>query len=253
MTVTGGEPDTRAIQGAQSFILVRAAGAVRVVAGLEAQAAQLDEVESEANYWCNTPEECWRRCPEPELDGGSTSCSCERMDGGDDDEGQYWCTVTFHRPGEHPWEGGGGGGECGDARDGLADEYADRGIWGDWPCTKFSTDHSDLIGVGTSGYHSHHDGYGYVSSSLPAGIKRVKSHFNIELEYTSGYRCPEKNAAVSTSANPDGSHHIFGQAVDFSVSGWTAELKESIHIWGSNPENADESIKYPNHHHLAWR
>ncbi|WP_420636948.1 hypothetical protein [Candidatus Palauibacter sp.] len=106
--------------------------------------------------------------------------------------------------------------DCEDARDGLAREYAERGVWGDWPCTKFNKTHSELIGVGTSsGYHSHHEGFGYINGALPNGITRVEALFNISMVYTSGYRCPERNAAVSTSRNPDGSHHIFGQAVDF--------------------------------------
>lgn len=86
----------------------------------------------------------------------------------------------------HPWEGGGGAGECGDARDGLAEEYVTRGVWGNWPCTMFTDAHSDLIGVGAAGYHSYHDGYGYVTSALTNGISTVEAHFNITLEYTSG-------------------------------------------------------------------
>ena len=145
---------------------------------------------------------------------------------------------------------------CGDARDGLALEYTERGVLGSWPCTAFSKAHSDLIGVGTGGYHSSHDGYGYISSALPAGIAKVEAHFNISLKYTSGYRCPVRNAAISSSKNPDGSHHIFGQAVDFyTATEWTRERKAAIEEWGNI--NAAESINYPaddgNHNHLAWR
>ena len=98
--------------------------------------------------------------------------------------------------------------------------------------------------------------YGYISSALPAGITKTEAHFNISLTYTSGYHCPVRNAAVSTSTNPDTSHHIFGQAVDFyTKTGWTADRKEAIHEWGQ--VNAAESINYPrgkgNHNHLAWR
>ncbi len=148
--------------------------------------------------------------------------------------------------------------DCDDARDGLAREYAERRVWGDWPCTKFNKTHSELIGVGTSGYHSRHEGFGYINGALPNGITRVEALFNISMVYTSGYRCPERNAAVSTSRNPDGSHHIFGQAVDFyTASGWGEDLKRRIHEWGSDPQNAAESINYSyalgNHNHLAWR
>ncbi len=95
-----------------------------------------------------------------------------------------------------------------------------------------------------------------VSSALPAGIKKTEAHFNISMMYTSGYRCPEKNAAVSESGNPYTSHHIFGQAVDFyAAEGWTEELKAAIDEWGQ--EHAAESINYSeedgNHNHLAWR
>ena len=135
-------------------------------------------------------------------------------------------------------------------------KYAERGVWGSWPCTKFSKANSQLIGVGSGGYHSSHDGYGYINSSLPTGIEKVESHFNISLEYTSGYRCPVRNAAVSTSRNPDQSHHIFGQAVDFkTATGWTSARKTAIYEWGL--ENSAESINYSpaegNHNHLAWR
>ena len=169
-------------------------------------------------------------------------------------------------PGNAPGSGGGGTSpppppppepeDCGDARDGLALEYTERGVAGSWPCTVFSRAHSDLIGVGADGYHSSHDGYGYISSALPRGIAVVEAHFNILLKYTSGYRCPVRNAAISSSPNPDGSHHIFGQAVDFyTTTGWTTERKTAIDEWGKT--NAVESINYPpekgNHNHLAWR
>ena len=237
-------------------------------------AGQYDRnTKSDDGYGCDDVEDCFDQCPEPRQDGGTTVCFCTRQGGG------FWCDVTEYGPGEHPGGGGrcgggSGGGvvevrprsgghtitkcgqeKCGDARDGLAVEYADRGVGGSWPCTKFSKDHSDLIGVGTDGYHSRHEGYGYISSALPSGIATVEAHFNISLVYTSGYRCPVRNAAISSSANPDGSHHIFGQAVDFyTATGWTAELKERIHQWGR--ANAAESFSYPpprNHNHLAWR
>ena len=234
---------------------------------------ELDAVaESRENYWCDDPlGDCVARCPEPQQDGGSTQCSCERLDSGEDDEendeendeGQYWCTVTYYEPGEHPWETGGGGGgagsDCGDARDGLAAEYNDDRIWGTWPCTKFSKADSDLIGVGASGYHAYHDGYGYISSALPNGIAKTEAHFNMTLEYTSAYRCPVRNEFVSESENPFRSHHIFGQAVDFYTltSAWTDSLKYEIYIWGLDKRNAVESRNYSeadgNHNHLAWR
>jgi hypothetical protein len=137
----------------------------------------------------------------------------------------------------------------------LAKEYEDERIWGDWPCTKFKTSATGLIGVGTSGYHSKHNGYGLVSHKLTAGIAKTEAHFNINMVYTSGYRCPVRNAAISESSNPYTSHHIFGQAVDFrTATGWTAELKDTIFRWGLN--NAVESINYGpakgNHNHLAW-
>ena len=199
------------------------------------------------------------------------------------DSGGWTCVVTSYGVGEHPWEGGGrcgggrGGGEegdeelaygsggdctvvtkCGDARDGLAKEYADKEdeIWGSWPCTKFKKDHPQLIGVGTADYHSSHEGYGLINPALPSGIAKTEAHFNISMVYTSGYRCPEKNAAVSESANPYRSHHIFGQAVDFkTATGWTAARKDTIYKWGLT--NAVESRNYSladgNHNHLAWR
>lgn len=232
-------------------------------------------------YDCDDVEDCFEQCPEPRQDGGTTVCSCERRGGG------FWCDVTEYGPGEYPEGGGGGGGcggsgggpggegirprsgghtitkcspGCGDARDGLAKEYDDDRIWGwgNWPCTRFSRSHSDLIGIGADGYHSHHEGYGLVSPALPAGIAKTEARFNISMVYTSGYRCPEKNATVSESDNPYRSHHIFGQAVDFyTATGWTAELKAAIHKWGSDKANAAESRNYPlsegNHNHLAWR
>ena len=90
-----------------------------------------------------------------------------------------------------------------------------------------------MIGVGASGYHAYHDGYGYISSALPNGIAKTEAHFNIELEYTSAYRCPVRNEFVSESENPFGSHHIHGPAVDFytETREWTVSLKNRIYIW----------------------
>ena len=142
----------------------------------------------------------------------------------------------------------------------MAKEYADKEteIWGNWPCTKFIKSSSGLIGVGTGGYHSDHDGYGLVNPQLPAGIAKTEAHFNISMTYTSGYRCPEKNATVSekNGRDPYRSHHIFGQAVDFYASpGWTGELKDSIYRWGftNSVESLNYSLAEGNHNHLAWR
>ena len=56
-------------------------------------------------YWCSDLEDCWEKCPDPQQDGGTTVCSCES-----DDDGGYWCSVTFYGPGESPGGGCGGGG-----------------------------------------------------------------------------------------------------------------------------------------------
>ncbi|MDE2761893.1 MAG: D-Ala-D-Ala carboxypeptidase family metallohydrolase [Gemmatimonadota bacterium] len=197
----------------------------------------------------------------------------------DSNDDYFVCTVTHYGPGEHPWEGGGGGCgggtgdiddeggplevggagctivKCGDARDRLAKEYL-SGVWGNWPCTKFKRDHAELIGVGANGYHQYHDGFGLIIPALPNGIATVESRFNISLEYTSGYRCPVQNRKIKNSGG-NTSHHIFGHAVDFrTTTGWTDALKDSIHQWGSNKANATESINYAKadgyHNHLAW-
>ena len=63
------------------------------------------------SYGCYGIEDCWRRCPEPQLDGGTTVCSCKKMDEGADEEDpndDYWeCTVNHYGPGENPAGGGG--------------------------------------------------------------------------------------------------------------------------------------------------
>ena len=243
---------------------------------------------SGGSFSCLGVDDCWAQCPAPRQDGGSTTCTCDKVEGGDDDsaDDRFLCDVTFHGPGEHPWETGGGGcggggagggpGEgprmsasgrstqgrcvltkCGDARDGLAKEYADKEeeIWGSWPCTKFKRSNTGLIGVGPEGYHKYHDGYGLVHPKLPAGITKTEAHFDITMVPTSGYRCPVRNAVVSENDDPYRSHHIFGHAVDFKTeTGWTAELKDSIFRWGH--ANSVESLNYPpekgNHNHLAW-
>lgn len=213
----------------------------------------------DGGYFCRNAADCWNQCPTPQEPGGTTVCHCV------DQGGVYSCTITRYDPGEEVLIGGGGNGEedrCGDARDGLTAEYVERGVWGDWPCTKFNKRYPELIGVGSAGYHAHHEGYGFVSSALPRGIAKVESHFGIRLAYTSGYRCPARNALLPRPAgagDPDKSHHVFGQAVDFVTAStpWTPELKQLIHEWGLDPANAAESINYPsedgNHNHLAWR
>ena len=54
------------------------------------------------------------KCPEPQLDGGTTVCSCKKVDEGVDEEDpndDYWeCTVKHYGPEENP-AGGGDAGE----------------------------------------------------------------------------------------------------------------------------------------------
>ena len=79
------------------------------------------------SYECYGMEDCWRKCPEPQLDGGTTVCSCRKMDEGADEEDpnddRWVCTINHYGPGENPAGGGGcgeGGGE-GIGDDDLAD------------------------------------------------------------------------------------------------------------------------------------
>ena len=184
-------------------------------------ANQHDEVNSEENYWCDTPEQCWRRCPEPEQDGGSTSCSCENLEGEDNEEGQYWCTVTYYGPGEHPWEEGQGGGDdsCTEDQRAIAAEYNDPALYtgaGRWPCDIFD-DETDTPGA--TGIHDHRTVY--LASGYITGKESVISYAdNASLPGTridSSWRCPIGNDLVG--GVPD-SQHMEGVAGDFHNSGF---------------------------------
>ena len=215
--VAGAEAGPGALGGARSFTVVRGPDGVRASVGPASFSAQQEEPKSEETYWCDSPEECWNKCPEPEEDGGSTSCSCESMDGGDDEdakEGQYWCTVTFYGPGEHPWEGGGGG-VCGDERDALAAEYDDPS---GWPCTKFVSSGrtanfkwSELNGEWAGGNERRHKPYGFVTSTLKTNLQATRDQYGA-IRISSGYRCPDGNATLPKAVAT--SNHVKGMAVD---------------------------------------
>ena len=221
-----------AIAGAESFIVRRGPGGTGVVERSGLLVEQHDAVDSQENYWCDTVEECFRRCPEPDQAGGSAQCSCDRLDDGgnggdgDDEQGQYWCTVTYYGPGEHPWEGGGGGGECSDERDALAAEYNDAT---EWPCTRFQDwggtanfTWAELNGGWAGGNESSHRPYGFVTGTLQLNLQATRDAYGSPILITSGYRCPTGNSSTPDSSPT--SNHMEGMAVDMwgLRNAWTA-------------------------------
>ena len=84
-------------------------------------AADEDDDDEDDGYFCNDAVDCAKRCPEPEQDGGTTSCTCARRE-----DGQWYCEVKQYAPGEHPWEEGTEGGEegagCGGGDGGIGDD-----------------------------------------------------------------------------------------------------------------------------------
>ena len=59
-------------------------------------------------YECENVEDCYKQCPEPRQNGGTTVCSCQAQGGGG-----FWCQVSHYGPADRPdgdckRDGGGG-------------------------------------------------------------------------------------------------------------------------------------------------
>ena len=62
-----------------------------------------------------------------------------------------------------------------------------------------------------------HCGLVYVTPTLLEMLERFRSQVGMPVNISSGYRCPEHNAAMSGTANR--SAHMFGMAADITVPG----------------------------------
>lgn len=208
-------------QEPQSFVVV----VVDAVTSTTRQDVAYDESGTDG-YNCDDPEDCYDKCPDPQQVGGTTVCACLKLD-----DDTYWCDVTHYGPGEFPGGGGGCGGgrgrigdgdtifadcgsaECGDARDGLAEELATVEAYRGprRPCQDFFEDWW-LIKQDADTENGLHDGYGYIENALYSGLDRLSHAVGFPyLHVTSGYRCPRGDLAADGTGN---GYHTYGRAAD---------------------------------------
>ncbi len=147
--------------------------------------------------------------------------------------GPYW----FDGPAPEPIdEGGGGGYGCGDERDVMIAEYAEKAANGNpyTPgCSDFSssgsTDHFQFSELqGQDG--NPHQTWGIVRSSLWTGLENTRVAWSGPLIVESGYRCAKEYARISALA-PYTSRHMNGEAVDLKTPGWVNNTNDAYYLW----------------------
>jgi hypothetical protein len=84
---------------------------------------------------------------------------------------------------------------------------------------------------------------------LAAGLEQILLLLGAPIEISSGYRCPELNAAVGGAA---GSQHTLGLAVDFICPGFGSPLEIARAIRGSNMAFDQCILEYGEWVHLSF-
>jgi len=113
---------------------------------------------------------------------------------------------------------------------------------------------AELNGFWAGGNESNHRPWGYISPGLPGHLEKVRvNYLAIEgntatgLPLSSGYRCPDGNASISTASRT--SAHMEGRAADVSSRYGCAEVEAAFRAAGADIDTCDE---HADHIHGQW-